>query len=106
MLTFKPFYIHYHSHQIGKTKQELRKPRGFTALVTPSQTDHHLNVQLTFCSSHDNFGRKKGRELTEKKTPQEILAKDLPKFLQMQRKKCFTELAWFPDYNYTLKYVV
>ena len=75
---FKPFFIHRH-HPAGKMPN--RNPRGFTALISPSSMDRHVNMQVVFCSPKDQFVKKEGRRLAAEAHIESINKRDVPRML-------------------------
>jgi hypothetical protein len=104
----KPFYIHRH---VGPGPWHKRKPRGFTALITPLGNGYS-NIQITFCSSQDVWTKKEGRLNAEAKESFGIKNERLPALLASceyivlhgKLKDC-NDLNEIYPWRYVLKYV-
>jgi hypothetical protein len=106
-ITRKPRFVHYH---VPCGPWPRRKPRGFTALLTPLGNGK-VEVGLTFCSPRDTWTRKEGREWAEKATPMIIEVNKLPELLatcvnvvRYGKLKATVEFEW-QSWDYILKYV-
>lgn len=67
---FKPFFIH-RNHAPGKMRNS--HPRGFTALVSPTNDPRKVAMAVTFCSPKDEFSKKEGRKQANDLNKTEII---------------------------------
>ena len=106
--SFKPFFIHYNRPARKGDRSKLRhSPRGFTAYIQPSELPRHVQVQVAFCSTQDEFSKKEGRSFAVKAEIAAINARTIPTLLAACRAACEGQKAHDESaYHYVLKYVV
>lgn len=63
--------------------------RGFSVMLRPTLEANTVNVAVAFCSKHDQFSKKKAREILESRTGDTIQVRDLPYFLQSCQDFCW-----------------
>ena len=108
-LNFKPFYVHGCRNRRRDDKPALRsQPHGFSVLVTPSNQDRMVNIQVAMCHYEDEFNRKMGRKMAELADIKTVNARDLPHELVKLRAKIQNvgPRNWRGAYDYILRYVV
>ena len=80
-MEFKPFAVHYN---IGRRKTDnariKSRPIGFTAWIEPGP-DKTVNCRITHCAYHDDFNKKKGREIAQMQPDNFINPRDVPEYL-------------------------
>ena len=58
-----------------------RNPRGFTALISPTNSHRFVHMQVVFCSTKDQFVKKEGRRLAAEAHIETINKRDVPRML-------------------------
>lgn len=109
ILTFKPFYVHSCRNRRRNDSHKLRmQPHGFSVLVSPSDKERSINIQVAACHYSDEFSRKKGRVLAQQAEVRTINARDLPHELAKMEAKIWAlnPRQCHRVYDYTLRYIV
>ena len=103
----KPFYIHFQRPVSKDAHGALKhKPRGFTALIKENPDDARtVLMQVTFCSTRDQFCKKTGRQEADLAKTEAINKRRVPELLNACVGACqgITE----PNhYDYVWKYML
>lgn len=100
---FKPFYIH-RNHKPGRRPNH--KPRGFTALVSPTNDRRKVAMAVTFCSPKDEFNKATGRKEAQDLNKTELVnAREVAKLLAACSSVCGI-VAAEQDFQYVFKHML
>jgi len=109
-MQFKPFYVHFNRPVTKQDNSALRHaPRGFTAYITPTDDHRKAGVQVTWCSSKDEFMKNSGRKFAGETDIVHFNPREIPDLLARCANTCLTnyyENVSESSYMYVLKYMV
>jgi hypothetical protein len=104
-MKFKPFYIHEQVAAGGTNK------RGFTAYIAPGKKKRECHIQISMCSTKDQFCKKTGREEAHKAVVLTCNPRQIAKVLSEAYVFCVYGAAQNADwaehrYFYVYKYMI
>jgi hypothetical protein len=105
---FKPFFVHFNRPVTKADKGKIKhSPRGFTAYIQSSALERHVQVQVAWCSTLDEFVKKAGRKYAVDADIVAFNPRELPKLMAQCANTCWaSDVYEESDYLYLLKYIV